>query len=496
MENKKAIIIKEKIKKILFDNVTVKQTIFKNTFWLGINLAMGMLSGLVLSVFAARNLGATEYGKFNFALSFASLFFVFFTFGINQIIIRDFAKDENKEKDFSAILSLKIVLGIITLMFIGIGSFLVTKDSAIHRMILILGLFAFFESFYNTIYAFFQARQRMEYHALTQILGSLVLTGFGLFVLFKFPLAQNLARAYLASGVIVAVCVLLILHYKVQYIKIIWDINVWKKFLKLSWPLALVAFCYQIYNNIDSVMMGYFGQITQTGWYNAAFRITSIVLVPMSLITTSFFPVLSKVSEKHSQKFQRLWDVQMELIIMIVLPLVIGGIVLAPKIISFLYGPAYFPSILAFQILIVSAGIIFLYDGSFKKPLIIFNHQKKIFFALFSGALINIVLNLFLIPKYSLYGAAVATLIAQIFIFLLELMFILKYTEIDIFNLKFFKAFSGAIISGILMYFVISLPFVYSFNVILVVIVGAMTYFACFLSYKGLLQRILAYGTR
>lgn len=485
------------IKNNLFNNVTVKQTIFKNTFWMAMNHGIGMLLQLGFIIYIARVLGATEYGRFNFALAFATLYCVFFGLGIDQIITRDFARDGEKEKEFSAIISLKITLGLITLISILISSLFITKDPVILRMIWILGLFTFLENFCATIYAFFQARQKMEYHALTQIIGSLLLVGIGLFAMFKFPNVESLAYSYLISISIVFISVLLILHLKVQPIHVSWNIDIWKKLLKVSWPLALVALCFQIYNHIDSVMMGYFGQITETGWYNAAFKITSVALIPMSLITTSFYPVLSKASGESFKKFQKLWNIQMELIIMIVLPLVIGGIVLAPKIIDFFYGSDFLPSVLAFQILIATAGIVFIYDGSFKKSLIIFNQQKKIFFALFLGTILNVFLNLFLIPRYSLYGAATATLITQLLIFFLELIFILKFTEVRPFNYKILITFIGVILCSLLMYLIISSSLVYSLNLIVIILIGMAIYFLSFFGYKKLTEILIStHGTR
>ena len=111
------------VKNVLFNNLTVKQTIFKNTFWMALYHGIAKLLKLVFIIYVARILGATDYGRFTFSLAFVTLFCVFFSLGINQIIIRDFARNKEKEKEFSAILSLKIVLGLITIVAIWISSF-------------------------------------------------------------------------------------------------------------------------------------------------------------------------------------------------------------------------------------------------------------------------------------------------------------------------------------------------------------------------------------
>jgi len=87
-------------------------------------------------------------------------------------------------------------------------------------------------------------------------------------------------------------------------------------------------------------------------------------------------------------------------------------------IINLLYGSEFSPAILAFQILVLMAGLNFLYIP-FYLALIAANLQKKIFIISLIAALVNIVLNLILIPKYSLYGAAVSTLITYIILLVL-----------------------------------------------------------------------------
>lgn len=476
------------IKNVLFDNLTAKQTIFKNTFWLASAHGIDKVLKLILIVYVARVLGATEYGKFAFSLAFVALFCIFFNLGTNLIIIRDFAKDKKREKEFSAILSLKIVLGLITLTIIWISSFLVTPDPVIQRMILILGLFNFFENFCFTIYAFFQARQRMEYHALTQILGNMLLVGVGLIVIYKFPLVENLAYSYLFSVLMIFAVALAILNFKIWPISINWDINIWRKFLKQSWPLAFVGIFYYIYNHIDSVMMGYFNQITQVGWYNIAYGITGIALVPMALITTNFYPVLSKTLKDSKERFQKIWNYQMEWLILLVLPLVVGGEVLSPKIIDFLYGQEYAPSSLAFQILLFMVGIIFLYSG-LQKLLIIFNQQKKIFQAMFFGAIINIVLNLLLIPKFSLYGAAFSTVVTHFLIFILFARFTMKFVSIKLVDFQILVSLIGAIVSSIVMYFIVSYPPIYSLHVIPVILIGGGAYLGLFWLYRNMINK-------
>ena len=424
------------IKGLLFENKAVKQTIFKNTFWATMGVGINNVLKLILLIYAARILGATEYGKFTFALAFISLFVIIHDFGLSRIITREFSREEEKKEEFHSIISLKILLSFGAFILISIGSCFITSAPDIQKIILILALFSLTNGFISIFYSFFQARQKMEYETLVEVMQVVLMTGLGFFILFKFPSVENLSYVYLFAGLVSLIFVLIFFHLKIFRLRIAWQSSIWKKFLLMSWPLALSGLFGAFYTYIDSVIMGYWGMITETGWYNAAYKIITITLLPMGLISVSFYPVLSKFFKQSKEKLQEVWNNQMEIMILLGAPLITGGITLAPKIIYFLYPSGFDASILAFQILIIMAGLIF-FCRPFYDVMIASNQQKKIFFITFFGALINIVLNLILIPKYSLYGAAVATVITYILILTIYFNYTMRFTSIRPFNLKF-----------------------------------------------------------
>jgi len=467
-------------KSIFFDNLTVKQTVFKNTLWLAVAAGVNRFLTFFLFIYVARILGPTEYGKFTFALAFIFLFSIFSDLGLSRIITRELSREKEKEKEFSVLLSLKLLLISGALIAVLIGSFIITSDLIIRKIIWILAGYVIIGSFAKIIYSFFQARQKMEYEALARIFQTIIYTGFGFFVIFNFPSAINLAYGCLIAVLIYLFFLLLFFHFKIYPLYFNWNKLIWKKYLSMSWPLVFAGLFATIYSQIDTVMMGHLGQITQTGWYNAAYRIVGVTLIPMGLISTSFFPVLSKSFKESKEELQALWNYQMTIMIFLAFPIIVGGVVLAPKIIDFIYDQSYFPSIFAFQILVVMAGTIFLYNA-FQQGLVVANQQKKIFWVVLLGAIINIILNLILIPKFSLYGAAISTVITNLLILFLLIKFILKFTAINPFNLKILTEFIIAIICSMIMYFVISSSLIYSLNVILTILVGGGFYLICFL---------------
>ncbi len=484
------------IKSLLFNNKTVRQTIFKNTFWLSIGMGANKILGFLLLIYAARILGATEYGKFSFALAFISLFGIFQDLGLTAIVTREFAKEtkvpeeEKKEREeFHSLISLEILLSVIAFFLILFGSFFITPEPDIRKAILILAAYGSMNSMIAFFCSFFQARQKMEYQTSPIIIQAALATVLGIFFLFRFPSVVNLSYAYLFASVAGLILIWILFNIKIFSLKISWRGSVWRKFLLMSWPVALMGLFGVLYNYIDSVMMGYWGMIAETGWYNAAYRIIFVVLIPMGLFSGSFYPVLSKFFRESKEQLQRVWNYQMQVMILLALPLMVGGIVLAPRLIYFFYPFSFSPSILALQILMVMAGLVFIYRPLLD-VLIASNQQKSTFWITFSGALINILLNLFLIPKYRLYGASIATVVTYIIIISISVWLMVKLTSIRIPFLKFLSYFGAASLSSALMYFIIIQPKIYNLNVLLSVTIGASVYFLCLFFLKTMAKPI------
>jgi O-antigen/teichoic acid export membrane protein len=477
------------IKSLLLNNISTRQTIFKNTFWLAVAEGVTRFLKLILIIYVARILGATEYGKFTFALAFVSIFIIFSELGLSQITTRELSGEKEKEKEYPSLLSLKILLSLGTLFLILVSSFFITKSPSIQKIIWILAIYVLVSNFSEIIYAFLRARQQMEYESWTKIFQAFIITAAGFLAIRKFYSVEGLSYAYLFSSLLALIFILIFFHFKVYPLSLNWQKSIWKKFLSLSWPLALAGIFSTIYSQTDSIVMGYLGQITQTGWYNAAYKIVGVTLIPSTLISQSFFPALSLAFKESKEKLQKIWNYFLESMIFLAIPIVVGGIALAPKIIDFIYDPSYFPSILAFRILILMAGISFI-ATPFHNILIIFNQQKKLFWVTFLGAAIDVILNLLLVPKYSLYGAAITSVFNILLVSFLLFNFTLKFTKIQSFNLKSLFSFIGAALSSSAMYFLISQPQIYSLNVLLTVLIGAGIYSLSFFAFQAVTKNL------
>jgi O-antigen/teichoic acid export membrane protein len=395
----------------------LKDKIFKNSAWLIGGEGVSRFFLALTLIYAARILGAEQFGVFSFALAFCSIFLIFSNAGLSDITTRELAKNREREKDYSAIISLKTFLTVATFGLIFLTSFFVEEN--IRKIIWIIGIYVVSKHFLVVVYAFFRARQKMKYEAWIKIIQALITLFLTLALLSFVPSVAALSYALMGSIILTVVFVLILFSFFIRPISFSLDFKVWKRLLKLSWPLGLTTVFAAVYIYIDSIMMGFWGQIVQVGWYNASYRVIGVLMITASLIGASFFSSLSKLFNQSMDQFYNVFRHYLRLMMILALGAVIIGIPLSPHIIDLLYGEQFLPAVLALQILIVMAALYSIYNA-FYLGLIAANQQKKVFWISFIAALTNIIFNFILIPKYSLYGAASATLITYIVLLVLS----------------------------------------------------------------------------
>jgi len=473
----------EKFKKLFFNskdlflkNIGIKQTVIKNTFWLiGTQIIISSL-GVILLVYAARTLGATEYGKFAYALAFVSIVASLIDFGISNITTRELAKEKEKEKEFSAIFSLKILLNLVFFVLIFIASFFITEDLFIRQIIWILAGFICTESFFQIIYAFFRSRQKMEYEAIIHVGQILLIAVLGISALFTVPSAQTLSYGYLLGSAFILATVLLYFNFKIIPIRWSFDKNIWINIFKIAWPLTFDFTASWVFLNVDSFMIGLLGKPDQVGYFSVAAKIVAVVIVVASLISRSFYPTLSKLLKESKEKIQAVWDYNMKIMIALALPMMAGGIIFSSKIIHLLYGlEDYEASVFVLQILIVLAGITFL-SYPYSMILAVFGHQKQNFIIILIGFLINTIFGVVLFLDYNVCGVAIATTMASVIILILTVFLTYRFTPILPINKELLKVFFIVMFSSLIAFAIMMQPLIYNLSIVFLIPLGVALY--------------------
>ncbi len=386
---------------------------FANTSWMFAEQLLRMIAGLLVGVWVARYLGHEQFGVFSYAIAFASLFSSIAKLGLDGIVVRDLVREpEQRDRYLGTAFWLKLGGAAVMLGAVALATQLTSSDRLINLYILIIASGAIFQSF-EVVDFYFQSKVLSKFVSIckmTQLLLSSLLKLYFIFTgadLIWFVLVTLVDQLSLALS--------LYLAYRNQKLGSFYrhfDMKTAKQLLKDSWPLIFSGLVIMIYMRIDQIMIKEMLGEREVGLYSAAVRLSEVWYFIPAIITTSLFPSIinaKKISEKlYYTRLQRLYTLMVWLAIAIALPMTF----LRDWLVTLLYGAAYSE---AGKVLMINiwAGVFVFIGVASSKWFISEGLQKYLTINTVVGAIVNILLNLFLIPKYGIYGAAIATVMSQ-----------------------------------------------------------------------------------
>lgn len=384
-----------------------------NTAWMFGEQILRMIAGLLVGIWVARYLGPEQFGIFSYVLAFTSIFAGIAKFGLDGIVVRNLVTHpEKRDLYLGTAFWLKVVGALLAFAIIAFATLFTSNDPTTNLYIFVIAGGIIFQSF-EVIDFYFQSKVLSKFVSLskmTQLLISsllkiyFVLTGADLFwfvlvsVFDQFTLAFSLAYAYHKQSMG---------NFYRNF-----DLVTAKKLLSDSWPLIFSLLVISIYMKIDQIMIKEMLGAKEVGIYSAATRLSEIWYFVPTIIASSIFPAIIQAKQQgqthYHMRLQQFYTIMVWMAISIAVPMTF----LSDWIILLLYGSAYADAGAVLMIHIWTAVFVFL-GVAFGRYLTAENLTKTQFYRTLLGAIINVLANLVLIPKYGIKGAAIATLIAQ-----------------------------------------------------------------------------------
>lgn len=181
-------------------------------------------------------------------------------------------------------------------------------------------------------------------------------------------------------------------------------------------PIGIALLVTAAYLNMSTLILSHFQTYTDVGLYNAAFKIyTGFFLLP-SIVSTVLFPRLSSSFLNDKKEHNSLLIKGILLLLLVSLPISLGGMVFSQEIILLVFGEEFISSTVTMQILF--GVIIFTFQIWFLRSLLISTDKQKALmcFNIF-GLCVLIGCSLVLIPKYGIVGAAIAICVSEVILF-------------------------------------------------------------------------------
>lgn len=448
-------------------------SIAKNATFMTVASVGQKIIAFLYFTFLARQLGAEDIGKYFLALSFTTVFVIFIDLGFTNVLVREAARAKDKIQIYlSTLLSFKLIMAVIVYLACALAANLLGYDDLLRSLIYLSGVTMVFDTLHLTLYGVLRAHGELRYESkaivasqgATLILGTtFILAGFGLiWLIAAFTLPSLLNALYVAS----------VLKRKGYTLHPKFDKKTFTYLGKIVVPFALAAIFARLYSYIDSILLSKLMDEVAVGYYSIPYKITfAFQFVPLALIA-ALYPRFSEYFVSNKKKLAFALERGLKYLMVVAMPIALGIATLSNDIILTLYTSEFQESILPLQVLIL--GLIFSYLsfplGAFLNAC---NKQKTQTVIIGSVMVMNVILNLKLIPIYGVIGAATAATAGNILLTVFGLYFAGKVTKISFAYLAmgFFKTLTCALVMSMAVYYTNqSLHFVFS------IFVGAAVY--------------------
>ena len=394
--------------------------------------------GFLVTVVVARYLGPEDFGIFSYAISVAALFAAAGHMGLSGLLVREILKKpDERGVTLGTTLGLKFIgmaLGYTLLLFYAMAYEGVTSIE--FTAVAIAGAGLLFKPL-DIIDFWFQAFVQARYVTYARLTGLTVSAVLKLLFVFLglgviYFVVVNLIQA-------IAIAIAFIIVYKIKSsLKITEWSFCWSKAKELfnqGWVIYLGSIFAVINLKVDQVMLRWFEGSEAVGIYAVAAQLSEAWYFVPGAIVASFFPKLIKLKKENPEQFEKRLQQLFDLLFILAFGVAIVMTLLSEWLITLFFGAYYIDSASVLVIHIWAAIFIFM-RAAFSKWILIENALMFSLITQGAGALVNVVLNYFLIPKFGVQGAAWATLISYAISSFFSLLIYSKTRPIFIMMLK------------------------------------------------------------
>lgn len=362
-------------------------------------------------VYLARVLGVAGFGVLEFASSILTYFLLLADGGLEQWSTREAAKTHDVRALVSRVLPLRILLATVAFaLLLGLLPVL-PKYPSLRLVLALFGLSLFAQA--ASLKWVFMGQEKMAAVARGLVVAQITFAT-TVFVFVRSPAALVVVPVLrLASDLTMAIYFARWFARMHGGLRLALTLNGAKQALRQALTIGTSQAMGLLNYNFDSVLLGFLSGAAAVGWYNAAYKPVTVALALPITYFIGLFPALSRTYAADRDAFRHLVVRSLQLCSILVVPLVVGGTLLAEPVIGLLYGRAYASSVRPFQILVWSAALVIL-RSSYAESLRATGHQNLDLRCAITSASLNVALNVLLIPRYGMVGAASATVAADV----------------------------------------------------------------------------------
>ncbi|RZK50839.1 MAG: flippase [Pedobacter sp.] len=411
----------------------------KNTGLLMIGRVGSMGIKMVSTIFVANHLFKHNFGILTNSFNYVFLFAAIAGLGLDSFVVKELHQfPDKRDHILGTAFKMKLLAGILCVPLICLAWQIHPLNDIPFLFIFILSFTGVFQSF-TIIDSYFQSEVQSKYIAQVQIIGNIVSAGIKLGLIFIWD--ANLIAFIIA---LLGDVILLSLGYILVYARKGRKLSLWKydsalakKLLHFSWPLIISGLMVSVYMKLDTLMineiLGDDGPAQAGAYATVVMFSEALNFVPVAIVSSLFPAILNAKRDDPGRYLKRLQNL-FDIMVWLSLSFSILISLFAPYI-YFLFKPAY--QYAANTLVVHVWGSIFLFLGVASSQMLIAEGWSKLtFIRTGTGAIVNIILNLLLIPKYGILGASIGTVAA----YFVSAFFIILIPKTRIHGIMMFKS--------------------------------------------------------
>ena len=376
---------------------------------IGLARAVSLGLGIVLLGVLARRLGASGFGTLQFALAVMAYPLIMVDLGLTTFGLREIARGSSSPDLVRRVVGARLTLLAGTLVVLAAVAIFTPLATELRTVVVVLSL-GLPAAALNARWVL-QGERRFGRAAVvdvattgTQLLAVLVLVSWG-------GHASTAAVALTLAAWTTTTISLLLAGRRSRFRPRIGPDT--RATILRSLPLGAAAIAITVYYSIDTILLGIFRGADEVAYYAAAYRVILPVLALAGAVGTVAIPHLSYLVASAAPSVDRTVAGLSRKMILVALPMAVGGALAAEPIIRLVYGPEFSPAVVPFQILVWSIVTVYA-NAAFAFLLLARGGDRRYLMAVSAGAVMNVGLNLVAIPLAGMMGAAVTTIASEL----------------------------------------------------------------------------------
>ncbi|EGT3602713.1 flippase [Clostridium perfringens] len=391
---------------------------------------VSIVSGTLIAIFVARYYGVNIYGQYTTAIAFSTFILTFTDLGLDTFMLKECSREKSKlNKYYGNVLLIKLLILIFSSILIIFLANNIGYSRDVVKLIIILIPNCVINYVINTFFVVMQIEDKLGTNAKIQILQSILIILVAISVMI---LGLNIYIYAILQSLISIV--LILVYLRIIPVEFRATFRYTKLLLCGSIFFGLSSLLYIVYYKVDTVMLSLIKGTYEVGIYESAYKVVNILISLIVILDNLIMPKFFKLYKENKEKMIETYKIILNYAFVFGIPFSTSLVYMSSYIINILYGEQYHDAIFILQILIwtvsvrlLAATVGFVITASD-------NMKKKVKFQVIF-AVLNIILNAILIPIYGVSGAAIATVITEIMVFITYYIFVRK-----MFNAKIKKS--------------------------------------------------------